>query len=254
MAGRKNKHKASDSVVNLRKRVVTEINRQNRLLDSGNLTARQRRATRAYVRELKSSLVKTYSRAPRNPDFKGYEFGHTAEERERAVRFLSRNLSGTNVRNRHELAVEAQNRAFQRQLTLALTRGSKYSDIRGLQRKNGDADYRGMSRVEAQAFMQATRRLWVSYDVSERMQRILEGTHSETLAEAYQKTVERLRHATNPVTGEGEDLWAELRKRNRYYNDDLSMTDEGYKTIMQSDDSIQEETSPDILMRMVLDW
>ena len=66
--------------------------------------------------------------------------------------------------------------------------------------------------------------------------------------------MERLRHATNPVTGEEEDLWAELRKRNRYYNDDLSMTDEGYKTIMQSDDSIQEESSPIILMRMVLDW
>lgn len=253
MARRKNKHKASDSVVNLRKRVATEINRQNRLLDSGKLTARQRRATRAYVRELKSSLVKTYSRAPRNPDFKGYEFGHTAEEREKAVRFLSRNLSGTNVRNRHELAVEAQNRAFQRQLSLALTRGTKKGDIRGLQRERG-REYRGMSRVEAQAFMQANRRLWVGYDVKDRMQKILEGTNSETLAEAYQKTVERLRHATNPVTGEEEDLWAELRKRNRYYNDDLSMTDEGYKTIMQSDDSIQEEKSPDILMRMVLDW
>lgn len=253
MAGRKNKHKASDSVVNLRKRVVTEINRQNRLLDSGKLNARQRRATRAYVREMRSALVKTYSRAPRNPAFKGYEFGHTAEEREKAVRFLSRNLSGTNVRNRHELAVEAQNRAFQRQLSLALTRGPKGSDIRGLQREWG-REYRGMSRVEAQAFMQATRRLWVSYDVSERMQRILEGTHSETLAEAYQKTVERLRHATNPVTGEEEDLWAQLRNRKRYYNDDLSMTDEGYEIIMQSDDSIQEETSPIILMRMVLDW
>lgn len=253
MARRKNKRKASDSVVNLRKRVVTEINRQNRLLDSGSLTARQRRATRAYVRELKSSLVKTYSRAPRNPDFKGYEFGHTAEEREKAVRFLSRNLSGTNVRNRHELAVEAQNRAFQRQLTLALTRGTKTGDIRGLQREWG-REYRGMSRVEAQAFMQATRRLWVGYDVHERMQRILEGTNSETLAEAYQKTVERLRHATNPVTGEEEDLWAELHKRNRYYNDDLSMTEEGYEKVMQSDDSIQEETSPTILRRMVLDW
>ena len=253
MAGRKNKHKASDSVVNLRKRVVTEINRQNRLLDSGNLTARQRRATRSYVRELKSSLVKTYSRAPRNPDFKGYEFGHTAEEREKAVRFLSRNLSGTNVRNRHELAVEAQNRAFQRQLTLALTRGNKFGDIRGLQREWGREE-RGMSRVEAQAFMQATRRLWIGYDVSERMQRILEGTNSETLAEAYHKTVERLRHVKNPVTGEEENMWARLKDRKRYYNDDLSMTEEGYEKIMQSDDSIQEETAPLILMKLVLDW
>ena len=253
MAGRKNKHKASDSVVNLRKRVVTEINRQNRLLDSGNLTARQRRATRSYVRELKSSLVKTYSRAPRNPDFKGYEFGHTAEEREKAVRFLSRNLSGTNVRNRHELAVEAQNRAFQPQLTLALTRGNKFGDIRGLQREWGREE-RGMSRVEAQAFMQATRRLWIGYDVSERMQRILEGTNSETLAEAYHKTVERLRHVKNPVTGEEENMWARLKDRKRYYNDDLSMTEEGYEKIMQSDDSIQEETAPLILMKLVLDW
>lgn len=253
MAGRKNKHKASDAVVNLRKRVVTEINRQNRLLESGNLSPRQRRATRAYVREMKSALVKTYSRAPRNPDFKGYEFGHTSEERQKAVWFLSRNLSGTNVRNRHKLAVEAQNRAFQRQLTLALTRGTTEKDIRGLQREWG-REYRGMSRVEAQAFMQGTRRLWLSYDVSERVQRILEGTNSETLAEAYQKTVERLRHATNPVTGEEVDLWAQLHKRKRYYNEDGSMTEEGYKTIMQYDDSIQEEKSPDILMKMVLDW
>ena len=253
MAGRKNKHKASDAVVNLRKRVVTEINRQNRHLESGKLSPRQRRATRAYVREMKSALVKTYSRAPRNPDFKGYEFGHTSEERQKAVWFLSRNLSGTNVRNRHKLAVEAQNRAFQRQLTLALTRGTTEKDIRGLQREWG-REYRGMSRVEAQAFMQGTRRLWLSYDVSERVQRILEGTNSETLAEAYQKTVERLRHATNPVTGEEVDLWAQLHKRKRYYNEDGSMTEEGYKTIMQYDDSIQEEKSPDILMKMVLDW
>lgn len=253
MAGRKNKHKASDSVVNLRKRVVTEIKRQNRLLDSGRLNVRQRRATRAYVREMKRALVKTYSRAPRNPDFKGYEFGHTAEERQKAVSFLSRNLSGTNVRNRHELDVEAQNRAFQRQLTLALTRGTKMSDIRGLQREWG-RESRGMSRVEAQAFMQATRRLWTGYDISERMQRILEGTDSETLAEAYHKTVERLRHVRNPVTGEEENMWARLHDRKRYYNDDLSMTAEGYARIMQYDDSIQEETSPDILMKMVLDW
>lgn len=216
-----------DSVYNARRRAKRLVQKLQREINSGGLSANAKSATRSYIDSLNEKIASSY--AP-----KGYRKWSQAERqsfKNQTVAALNNATMDTGGRGKGS-SIARQNKVFARQLNLARLGKPSTLGVDNAASFKGDSDKQQSksleyTRKQVEAFYQATRKIWRGVDVSQRNEAIVKGLADKgitTLEEAFNYVMNENRDVLNRIhqqVDEGTTHKVENTEEQESFNQEL---------------------------------